>query len=101
PAIRTVLERFDQIFAVLEDRDEEITRWALEWAKADGHMDRTAAHLMERFSLSDAEIDALVAEREQARRSRNFSRADAIRKELAEKSIVLEDSKEGVRWKRK
>ncbi|HEV2273990.1 MAG TPA: cysteine--tRNA ligase, partial [Acidobacteriaceae bacterium] len=89
PAIQTALERFDQIFAVLEDRDEEITRWALEWAKADGHMDRTAAHLMERFSLSDAAIDALVAEREQARRSRNFSRADAIRKELAEKSIVL------------
>ena len=47
------------------------------------------------------QIDALVEERTQAKKSRNFGRADAIRKELAEKGIVIEDSKDGVRWKRK
>jgi cysteinyl-tRNA synthetase len=50
--------------------------------------------------LSDAEIDALIAERGGAKKSRNFARADEIRKELADQGIVLEDTKDGVRWKR-
>ena len=49
----------------------------------------------------DAEIEALVQEREEARRQRNFARSDEIRDVLAEKGIVLEDTKDGVRWKRK
>lgn len=49
----------------------------------------------------DAEIEALVEERQQARRSRNFARSDEIRDLLAERGIVLEDTKDGVRWKRK
>ena len=44
---------------------------------------------------------SLVAERTQAKRQRNFARADQIRKELAEKGIILEDSKDAVRWRRK
>jgi cysteinyl-tRNA synthetase len=48
----------------------------------------------------DAEIDALVREREAARQARDFARADAIRAGLAERGILLEDSKEGVRWRR-
>ena len=50
--------------------------------------------------LSDAEIENLVAERTSAKKSRNFARADQLRAELAEKGVVLEDTKEGVRWKR-
>jgi len=50
--------------------------------------------------MSDAEIEALVAERNAARKSRNFARADEIRKELAAAGVILEDTKEGVRWKR-
>jgi cysteinyl-tRNA synthetase len=57
--------------------------------------------LLAQQSLSDEAIDALVAERTQAKRQRNFARADQIRKELAEKAIVIEDAKDGVRWKRK
>ena len=49
----------------------------------------------------DAGIEALVAEREEARRQRNFARSDEIRDLLAEQGIVLEDTKDGVRWKRK
>jgi cysteinyl-tRNA synthetase len=101
PAMRTVLDRFDSIFAVLEDGDQEITRWALQWAEQEGRLGEAAPELLARTSLSDAEIEAAVAEREQARRSRNFARSDQIRKELAEKGVLLEDSKEGVRWKRK
>jgi cysteinyl-tRNA synthetase len=46
------------------------------------------------------EVERLIAEREDARKGRNFSRADQIREELREKGIALEDSKEGVRWRR-
>ena len=49
----------------------------------------------------DAEIETLVEERQAARRDRNFARSDEIRDLLAEKGIILEDTKDGVRWKRK
>jgi cysteinyl-tRNA synthetase len=49
----------------------------------------------------DADIEALVEERQEARRQRNFARSDEIRDLLAEKGIMLEDTKDGVRWKRK
>ena len=51
--------------------------------------------------LTDEAIDALAAERVAAKKSRDFARADAIRAELLEKGIILEDTKEGTRWKRK
>ncbi|WCN37745.1 cysteine--tRNA ligase [Aneurinibacillus uraniidurans] len=50
---------------------------------------------------SDEEIDALIAERGQARKDRNFARADEIRNQLQELGIVLEDTPQGVRWHRK
>ncbi|MDR2832596.1 MAG: cysteine--tRNA ligase [Streptococcaceae bacterium] len=50
--------------------------------------------------LLDEEIDLLIAEREQARKERNFARADEIRDELKNKGIVLEDTQAGVRWKK-
>ncbi len=52
-------------------------------------------------SLSDADIDTLVAERTAAKKAKDFAGADRLRNELLEKGIVLEDTKEGVRWKRK
>jgi cysteinyl-tRNA synthetase len=50
--------------------------------------------------LADSAIDALIAERTQAKKARNFARADEIRKQLADHNVVIEDTKEGVRWKR-
>jgi cysteinyl-tRNA synthetase len=50
---------------------------------------------------ADAEIDALVAERTAAKKAKNFGRADEIRKTLLELGVVIEDTKDGVRWKRK
>jgi cysteinyl-tRNA synthetase len=100
-AILKVLASFDAVFDVIEDRDAEPTRRALEWAEKAGRMGDVAPELLARQGLTDSDIDALVAERTQAKRQRNFGRADQIRKELAEKGIILEDSKDGVRWKRK
>jgi cysteinyl-tRNA synthetase len=48
----------------------------------------------------DARIQALVNERNDAKKSRDFARADAIRKQLADEGILLEDTPQGVRWKR-
>src|SRR5690606_16312739 len=49
----------------------------------------------------DARIQALVDERTQAKKARDFARADAIRNQLADEGIALEDTPQGVRWTRK
>lgn len=51
--------------------------------------------------ILDSEIQALLNDRQEARRRRDFGRADEIRRELADRGIILEDTKDGVRWKRK
>lgn len=48
----------------------------------------------------DSEIDALIAERQQARKDKNFKRADEIRDQLKAEGIILEDTPQGVKWKR-
>jgi cysteinyl-tRNA synthetase len=96
-----VLASFDAVFNVIEDRDAEPTRRALEWAAQAGRLADVAPELRTRQSLTDEAIDALVAERTLAKKQRNFARADQIRTELAEKGVAIEDSKDGVRWKRK
>ncbi|MCR5784808.1 MAG: cysteine--tRNA ligase [Eubacterium sp.] len=48
----------------------------------------------------DFDIDALIAERQAARKEKNFARADEIRDELLAKGIILEDTREGVKWKK-
>ncbi|HBR26751.1 MAG TPA: cysteine--tRNA ligase [Rhizobiales bacterium] len=65
-------------------------------ADVDAHLDVIRA---DEPGLAD-EVERLIAEREAARKARDFARADRIREELRERGIALEDSKEGVRWKR-
>ena len=50
--------------------------------------------------MLDSDIEALIEERQAARKAKNFARADEIRDELLAKGIVLEDTREGVKWKR-
>jgi cysteinyl-tRNA synthetase len=87
-AVKGVLADFDKVFAVLEDNDAEKLR-ALGYGSAESGPD-------------DREIDKLVAERNAAKKKRDFTTADRIRKELADRGILIEDTKDGsVRWKRK
>jgi cysteinyl-tRNA synthetase len=86
--VLAVLEIFDTIFAVLQDNDAESLR-AVGIAQDSG-------------APSDAEIDALVAERQAARKRRDFAASDRIRDQLAQSGVILEDSRDGsIRWKRK
>jgi cysteinyl-tRNA synthetase len=55
----------------------------------------------EQREMLDSEVQSLIDERQEARRRRDFARGDEIRDELAARGIILEDTKEGVRWKRK
>jgi len=98
------LEQFDEIFAVLNDDDAAKVRAIVEWAQADGKAEKisaAAAEMAKAASLSDADVEKLVAEHSQARKTKDFARSDAIRNQLAEDGIILENTKDGVRWKRK
>ena len=50
--------------------------------------------------ILDVEIEKLIAERQAARKEKNFARADEIRGLLLEQGLILEDTREGVKWKR-
>jgi cysteinyl-tRNA synthetase len=91
------LQRFDEIFAVLGDDDTEKMARALEWAKAHGKVDESSLTA----TISDEEVDRLITERNNAKKARDFGRSDAIRKQLADAGIVVEDTKDGSRWKRR
>jgi cysteinyl-tRNA synthetase len=99
PLLRSTLRQFDEIFDVIEDRDPEKMQRACEWAVKEGKTADAAQSLA--ATLSDTEVEMLIEERTQAKRARNFQRADQIRAQLAEAGIVVEDTKDGVRWKRK
>ena len=55
----------------------------------------------EESEILDDEVEALIRERQEARQARNFARSDEIRDMLAEKGLIVEDTKDGMRWKRK
>jgi cysteinyl-tRNA synthetase len=86
-AAQEFLATFDRVFAVVADNDAEKLQ-ALGYGSQP--------------SPDDAEIEKLVAERQDARKRRDFASSDRIRKELADRGIILEDNRDGsVRWKRK
>jgi cysteinyl-tRNA synthetase len=104
PHLLKVLDEFEQIFAVLKDDDAGKVRATVEWAKSEGKADKISpetAELAKAAALSDSEIERLVAAHSQARKSRDFARSDSIRDELAANGVILENTKDGVRWKRK
>jgi cysteinyl-tRNA synthetase len=102
PTLQQALRQFDEIFAVLRDDDAPRMRRILEWAQSEGKS--AAKELVEvagSDGLPDENVEALVAEHERARKTRDFARSDAIRAQLSQAGIVVENTKQGVRWKRK
>jgi cysteinyl-tRNA synthetase len=92
------LQQFDEIFAVIKDDDAEKMKAAMEWATAHGIIKESDALA---DAMSDEAVNQLIEERNAAKKARDFARSDAIRKQLSDGGIIVEDTKEGIRWKRK
>lgn len=104
PALLTALEQFDQIFSVLKDDDAAQMQSIYQWAKAEARETQISPELEEivrSAKLSDAQIDAKIAGMVEARKARDFATSDKIRAELIAQGILVEQTKEGIRWRRK
>jgi cysteinyl-tRNA synthetase len=98
------LEKFDEVFAVLNDDDGPKMKQVFDWAPTEGRDKDISPGLRDAVQsgqLSDADIESKIAEMEAARRSRNFKVSDSLRGELTAAGIIIENTKDGVRWRRK
>jgi cysteinyl-tRNA synthetase len=104
PPLLCALEQFDEIFAVINDDDGPKMKQVFDWAQKEGKEKDISAELRDAVQsnqLSDGDIETKIAEMEAARRARNFKSSDALRAELTTAGIVIENTKDGVRWRRK
>lgn len=100
----TVLSKFDEIFAVLDDDDAAKMKQVEEWARAEGREKEISSELLNALQsteLSDVVIESKIEAMKVARASRDFKKSDTLRSELAEAGILVEITKDGIRWRRK
>jgi cysteinyl-tRNA synthetase len=98
------LAKFDEIFAVLDDDDAPKMKRVLDWAVAEGREKDISQALLEAIAsgqLSDSAIESKIAEMKAARAARDFRTSDRIRSELSDAGIIVEITKDGIRWRRK
>ena len=88
----------DFLFLVDVDINDELVRLGGVVALHDVYLGILESFVAE--ELLDDDIEALIEERQAARKAKNFARADEIRDMLADKGIILEDTRAGVKWKR-
>ncbi|MFZ0480492.1 MAG: cysteine--tRNA ligase [Terriglobales bacterium] len=103
-SLLAVLDRFDSIFAVLKDDDQPKMKAVLDWARSEGREKDISPELEElagSAQLADDQVNQKLAEMEAARKSRDFKQSDALRAELTTAGIIVENTKDGVRWRRK
>jgi cysteinyl-tRNA synthetase len=98
------LEKFDEIFAVLNDDDGAKMKQVFEWAPTEGREKDISDELREAVQsgqFSDADIEKKIDEMKSARNARDFKASDAVRAELTAAGIIIEQTKDGIRWRRK
>jgi cysteinyl-tRNA synthetase len=98
------LAKFDEIFAVLDDDDAAKMKQVFDWAAKEGRDKDVSSGLREAVEsgqLADADIEKKIEAMKTARSARDFKTSDAIRAELANAGILVEITKEGIRWRRK
>ena len=98
------LQKFDEIFAVLSDDDDPKMKQVFDWAPTENREKDISTELREAVQsaqLTEAGIQKKIDEMEAARKARNFKVSDALRAELTAAGVVIENTKEGVRWRRK
>jgi len=104
PLLLEALNKFDEIFAVLHDEDVPKMKQVLQWAISEGREKDISPELRDALQsgeLSDSDIDAKIAEMKAARMARDFKKSDAIRAALADAGVLVEITKDGIRWRRK
>jgi cysteinyl-tRNA synthetase len=104
PRLLAALTRFDEIFAVLDDDDGPKMKRAFEWALTEGREQDVSNELREAVQSgqhADAEIEEKLAAMKAARGARDFKTSDTIRAELAAAGILVDITKDGIRWRRK
>jgi len=98
------LGKFDDIFAVLNDDDAPKMKQVFDWAQTEGRDNDVSENLrdtIESGQLSDADIEIKIDAMKSARNARDFKASDAIRAELTAAGIIIEQTKDGIRWRRK
>jgi len=98
------IAKFDEIFGVLKDDDQPKMKAILDWARAEGREKEISAELLEiagSSQLADEQVNQKLAKMEAARKARNFKASDELRAELTAAGIIVENTKDGVRWRRK
>jgi cysteinyl-tRNA synthetase len=98
------LGKFDEIFAVLKDDDGPKMKKVFDWAQTEGRGKDVSENLRDTIQsgqLSDADIENKVDMMKSARNARDFKASDAIRAELTAAGIIIEQTKDGIRWRRK
>jgi cysteinyl-tRNA synthetase len=98
------LARFDEIFAVVHDDDLPKMKQVADWAVAQGREKEISHELREALcsgGVSDEEVERKIAEMKAARAARDYKRSDALRAELTAAGILVEITKDGIRWRRK
>jgi cysteinyl-tRNA synthetase len=104
PPLLAALAKFDEIFAVLDDDDGPKIKRVFEWAPTDGRNQDISDRLREAVQsgqLADTDIENKIAAMKAARAARDFKTSDRLRAELADAGILIEITKDGVRWRRK
>ena len=104
PPLLAALDQFDEIFAVLNDDDAEKMQYIAEWANSDGREKDISPALRDIISsaaLSDDQVNQRIEQMKAARAAKKYAESDAIRAELTAAAIIIEQTKEGVRWRRK
>jgi cysteinyl-tRNA synthetase len=97
------IEKFDEIFAVLADDDGPKMKQVFDWAPTEGREKDISDELrnaVKSGQLVDTDIEKKIDEMKAARTARDFKASDALRAELTAAGIIVEITKEGVRWRR-
>jgi cysteinyl-tRNA synthetase len=98
------LRKFDEVFAVLNDDDGPKMKQVFDWAHAEGREKDISNEFLEAVQsgqLSDTDIEKKIDTMKAARDARDFKASDAIRAELTAAGILIEQTKDGIRWRRK
>jgi cysteinyl-tRNA synthetase len=104
PPLLSAIEQFDEIFAVLHDDDLPKMQRIAEWARAEGREKDVSPELRDLLAsgaLSDAQVEEKIAAMKAARQAKNYAASDSIRAELTTAGILIEQTKDGIRWRRK